>query len=61
MSRRWRWWSAAAYLFRFYQHGASELHVFHGEVVISSGGSGLFPTFARSPAYSELLRAGAPF
>lgn len=30
---------------------------FHGEVVISSGGSGSFPTFARSSAHYFFLKA----
>lgn len=32
---------------------------FHGEVVISLGGSGLFPTFARSSSHSELVWSSA--
>lgn len=32
---------------------------FHGEVVISSGASGLFPTFARSSSHSELVWSSA--
>lgn len=43
------------YFSAFYQRGSFPAASFHGEVVISRGGSGLFPTFARSSSHSELV------
>lgn len=38
---------------------AASAACFHAQVVISPGGSGLFPTFARSSSHSELVCSSA--